>query len=133
MQDGVTFQFNDRPINGCLFGGDGCGGATAPFGEAMIFETRLVGMLAGNVATDPFFTFTWKSTFNGGTGGVSQLAGGGGGDGPDGVGQNGITILSIKGRAIAPAAIPEPSTWAVLMLGFGAIGARLRTRRSLQA
>jgi hypothetical protein len=31
--------------------------------------------------------------------------------------------------ATPPAAIPEPGTWAMLLLGFGAIGAALRARR----
>ena len=29
----------------------------------------------------------------------------------------------------APGAVPEPATWAMMMLGFGAMGASLRRRR----
>ena len=34
-------------------------------------------------------------------------------------------------RADVAAAVPEPSAWALLVLGFGALGAALRRRRSL--
>jgi hypothetical protein len=30
------------------------------------------------------------------------------------------------------AAIPEPGTWAMLLLGFGAVGAAIRNRRRVQ-
>jgi len=32
---------------------------------------------------------------------------------------------------ISPAAVPEPATWAMMLLGFGAIGAAMRRRRPL--
>ena len=35
--------------------------------------------------------------------------------------------------AVAESVVPEPSTWIVLVLGFGAMGASLRRRRSLAA
>jgi hypothetical protein len=37
-----------------------------------------------------------------------------------------ITNFSIQ---LATAAVPEPATWAMMMLGFGAMGAALRSRR----
>jgi len=36
-------------------------------------------------------------------------------------------------RTAAVAAVPEPATWALLVLGFGSLGATLRRRRSLAA
>jgi hypothetical protein len=39
----------------------------------------------------------------------------------------------ISGSTIAtqtPAAVPEPSTWALMLLGFGAVGFSMRSRRS---
>lgn len=32
----------------------------------------------------------------------------------------------------APGAVPEPATWAMMILGFGGVGASLRSRRSIQ-
>lgn len=36
-------------------------------------------------------------------------------------------------RLVVPALVPEPATWAVMVLGFGAIGATLRRRRAIAA
>jgi hypothetical protein len=38
--------------------------------------------------------------------------------------QNSVTLLS--------SAVPEPGTWAMMLVGFGAIGASMRRRRSKQ-
>ena len=40
---------------------------------------------------------------------------------------DGFKISSIK---VTTPAVPEPATWAMLMLGFGAIGASLRRRKA---
>jgi hypothetical protein len=42
-----------------------------------------------------------------------------------------LTQLRIAPGVVAPA-IPEPSTWAMMLLGFGAVGASMRRRRSRQ-
>lgn len=42
---------------------------------------------------------------------------------------DGIDILNYAGDGIALAAVPEPATWAMLILGFGMVGASLRYRR----
>ena len=39
----------------------------------------------------------------------------------------------IRGVAFAPTAVPEPATWAMFLLGFGAIGWTLRSRRNVSA
>lgn len=41
----------------------------------------------------------------------------------------GIDDLTIGDVAQVTSAVPEPGTWATMLLGFGAIGASLRTRR----
>jgi len=38
-------------------------------------------------------------------------------------------VVVVQALAVPPAAIPEPGTWAMLLLGFGAIGASIRARR----
>ncbi len=40
--------------------------------------------------------------------------------------------LAFTGGAESVAAVPEPATWAMLILGFGMIGASLRRRRSVE-
>lgn len=42
---------------------------------------------------------------------------------------NSFEFDSIAGRLAGGGAVPEPSTWAMMILGFGAIGAVLRRRR----
>lgn len=39
--------------------------------------------------------------------------------------------LLITDNAIAAPGVPEPAAWALLILGFGAVGAGMRTRRRL--
>jgi hypothetical protein len=34
-----------------------------------------------------------------------------------------------QGRGFAGAAVPEPATWAMMIIGFGGVGATLRNRR----
>lgn len=47
---------------------------------------------------------------------------------------NGVVFNNVAGQAITasvnlPAAVPEPGTWAMMLLGFGAIGFAMRRRR----
>ena len=48
---------------------------------------------------------------------------------------NGVVFNNVAGQAITasvnlPAAVPEPATWAMMLLGFGAIGFAMRRRKS---
>lgn len=43
------------------------------------------------------------------------------------------TPTLVFGMAVAPGAIPEPATWAMLVLGFGVLGAGMRRRRPQRA
>jgi hypothetical protein len=36
---------------------------------------------------------------------------------------------AFRSTALAPAAVPEPGAWALMILGFGGVGATLRRRR----
>ncbi len=44
----------------------------------------------------------------------------------------GISNLSVNGNAAAasPGAVPEPATWAMMLIGFGAIGGAMRRRKA---
>ncbi|MEO8142341.1 MAG: PEPxxWA-CTERM sorting domain-containing protein [Sphingomicrobium sp.] len=44
-----------------------------------------------------------------------------------GYGQNGIAIVNFS--VVQNAAVPEPATWAMMLIGFGGIGASLRRRK----
>ena len=46
-----------------------------------------------------------------------------------GSGANADSLTINIGTAIPPGAVPEPSTWAMLILGFGAVGGALRRRK----
>lgn len=37
--------------------------------------------------------------------------------------------ITVAGEPVDPGAVPEPATWAMLILGFGAVGAAMRRRR----
>lgn len=48
------------------------------------------------------------------------------------VGVNGRYVFNVRNGNVTPApgAVPEPATWALMLLGFGAIGSALRRRQS---
>jgi hypothetical protein len=63
-------------------------------------------------------------------GGFPGLGGGGGGSaGPGGGGGGGGFIPSLPPGPVAPPAIPEPATWAMLMAGLFAVGLIARRRK----
>ena len=46
---------------------------------------------------------------------------------------NGLTVLDYVGDVSLTAAVPEPATWAMMIIGFGAVGAIMRTPRRRNA
>ena len=70
-------------------------------------------------------------TITGGTGRFAGATGGFIGDGTINFATGGppLAKLSFNGTINAPA-IPEPEAWAILLLGFGGLGARLRGHRA---
>lgn len=82
----------------------------------------------------------WASTLNTGSfvGGISVGSGGGAGLGYNAFADNvtflttaGVTTYNFEAANIA-AAVPEPSTWAFMLFGFGAVGFAMRKRKGGQ-
>jgi hypothetical protein len=100
------------------------------------------------------------SSGSNGLGGVSALAGYGAGTGAAGssfqlpgslvngafldggpnslvansnIGVSGRYLFTVRSGQVAPGVIPEPATWAIMIMGFGAAGAALRRRRTALA
>lgn len=69
-----------------------------------------------------FACFTGNSVCGGGTNRISITVGNFGG----GVPQSGVQSIASIGSA---AAVPEPSTWALMLLGFGFVGGAMRSAR----
>lgn len=67
------------------------------------------------------------------TGGTGFFDGASGGFESSGVlsfpGGRPTVTQTFAGRLVAPAAVPEPGTWAMLIAGFGVLGAAMRRRR----
>lgn len=79
------------------------------------FATAVTGTITGiSIADGQRFGFRWVDVDSRG--------------GDHGIG---IDNLSINARLVRSAAVPEPSTWVLLILSFGAVGASLRRRRTL--
>ncbi len=108
---GHTLTFHDAPSDGCLPGGASTGTAKCVFtaepkGSFGGYYTHLAGVNFDGTATDLGIGFTWISTNNGTTGGVSIKKT----DLPaDGNGTGGITIIDVSETMnSAPPAPPPP-------------------------
>ena len=89
----------------------------------------LFGMMFEDDTTVDFSTntgpFTQTLTFTGGTGGLAGITGITSGEGS--LAPTGFTISG--GGTLQQAAVPEPATWAMILMGFGGVGALLRNQR----
>lgn len=109
-----TLSFSDRPEDVCLPTGPltsyrkgvialKCWGATAPKGSYMAFKTELVGVLQDGKPSKALYTWEWKSTFNGTSGGIGLLKNELPADPDSGFG--GITITNLNGVAQIPPSV----------------------------
>ena len=129
-----TLRFFDDATNPCLPGGAAadCGGNTAPPGSFMGFHTQLVGVGSDGSPVYLGIGFSWKTTFNGTSGGTATTKNAlppdpGSGTGgvtvtsiqtETGYQYNGMTVTSVNGRPVPmssaaiqfkpPAAAPAP-------------------------
>jgi hypothetical protein len=111
------------------------------------FQTAFFNITPLNGQQDAFETGSLVFTFSDGSTSTQALAGNGnnqfGVTGDAGVGISSVTFVSagtglgveslrqlrLGGVAIA-SAVPEPGTWAMMLVGFGAVGHSMRSRRS---
>ena len=103
-----------------------------PPGTAAEFTTQLVGVLpdyldgsdclALGTCVNLGLDFDWSDTFNGTSGGITRTAN----DLPvdPGSGIGGIVIRAVSNgvTVVGSSAIPETSTWAMLLIGFAGLG-----------
>ena len=89
--------------------------ADAPNGNGVTYTTpEGTNLLGVRPATAPFnFTRTL------GAGEAAQFT----------VGYNGADAFDTTGFRLSVAGVPEPATWALMIMGFGAVGGSLRARR----
>lgn len=75
--------------------------------------------------------FTWTGSREGTEIGFAEPMDNFGDEPPNGYGQQGIALVNFSFSQIS--AVPEPATWAMMLLGFGVIGTSLRRRRKVLA
>lgn len=112
-------------------------GPVGPVDGSFLFDfgggSLLYGTLTGSNAWSglPFIAdLTWAYAVTGGTGRFAGATGSFSGVGTsNGTNPPPIISLQFDGLVTAPG-IPEPATWAILLAGFGSLGAALRRQRS---
>lgn len=135
-QSGASTQQTAVAALGGSFGGTfgsltsgSLSGSTVSFGK-MLYGQTIVGMHFGNIANPDNLTFVSRG--NNENVSVLWLFDLGA------TGASGITLLNTRGfsnaalysTAAAVPPVPEPSTWAMLILGFGVVGGAMRAART---
>lgn len=122
--DQLDFQYSLNATDGDLDSGtwtdfnmlhfvtpDATGSAGARNGNAAGFRAGRSGTLALNIAAGQTFAFRWMDSD------------------PSGA-DDGLAVDDFSLRAVtATAPVPEPTTWAMVIAGFGLVGGTLRSRR----
>ncbi|WP_133365721.1 PEPxxWA-CTERM sorting domain-containing protein [Qipengyuania sediminis] len=120
--DGLSFQYslnateldNGQWIDFAALAYTAANNTNAGAVDGNVFATPISGTIAGlSIANGQRFGFRWVDVDTTGS-------------------DHGVAVDNLTIRAgIAPVApVPEPGTWALLILGFGAVGAALRRRGS---
>lgn len=151
---GAYFSVSGNPSSGplsALYGRDGIGAGT--FTDRFLFTIDQFGLGSGGIssilagavgsATDLDFT---EVTFNNGTTTVPVtitnagfFESGGLANVPISSGVQNILSVTYLSRgagayggnlSFSPSAVPEPASWAMMLLGFGAVGSIVRRRRN---
>jgi hypothetical protein len=121
----ATGSINGHTITG-LSGYDGASNVVFPGAR---FPVDTVGFSVASDADDAFNIYQDAGSFDPDSpfscGGANFCILGPGSVGP-GDPVQALTSLSIT---IAPVSVPEPATWAMMLVGFGGLGATLRMRR----
>lgn len=128
-----TFTYGHTVCTSGPPGGPINGEFTIDFGGDSFFGT-LMGTTGQNAIVPTFFDFNIAYTVLGGTG---RFLGATGafttalGSGADITARPSRITLNFQNGQINAPAVPEPATWAMLILGFGVIGWSLRQRRMI--
>lgn len=115
--------FADIDLNPILSTGSGVGGnGSFDLGSTTSGTWSVAGFNVDFIAIKGSNTFAlYRTTGSSGTWSTSALVNGGGNT-------PGLSHLVFFGSAVA--AVPEPATWGLLILGFGAVGSTLRRRNA---
>lgn len=103
--------------------------APSPVVEFLPLEANSATSLLPVALSLPVGGGNFSPILGGGPTGGGFLGGGGGGGGPDGPG----TVLVPPTAPPIAAAVPEPSTWVLLLMGFAAVGASIRRKNTARA
>ena len=145
MPGDPQFQVSFLP-NGTISANIGNSGITADFTDTYAFTLLTNGVGSGNVSAN-FSTGTGNSIFltsvtiNGKPITITKIGGNLTVAGGDGISLlSGLNNIVISGTAkgnvayggsitFVPNAVPEPATWAMMLVGFGMVGSAMRYRR----
>jgi PEP-CTERM motif-containing protein len=128
---GWTYQNPDNAtFAGFVRGGVGVGGSNAWYdGSVQAYDT-----IFQNIATtaNTLYTVSFDLLDDGELSTFSRLSTNGDVTSPDGNGAN-VVVYAGVGAPVLSSGTPEPAAWAMMLLGFGGIGALVRRRKAVLA
>jgi len=115
----VDGGLNSGGCDGTGFGGGFCFGYSATVGSDMVFDIKTTGTFDYSSTNVPDLKIAFDNSDGGKVGTLFSA------DVPFCSSNCGVTTTGGGGG------IPEPATWAMMLVGFGSIGAALRSRRKM--